>query len=87
MRSITATDFRHRFAEHLETLGIEPILVEKGGRPVAVVLSIRDYERLQAIEDAYWGELAKEAEKMGFLTQEETVRWVQERMNAQIGAQ
>ncbi len=81
MKTISATEFRHRFGEHLEQLNIEPMLVEKSGRPVAVVLSYRDYEHLQMIEDAYWAQLAKAAEADGFLSAAESAQWIQEKLD------
>ena len=56
MRTLTATEIRHKFGEVVEGLKTEPVLVEKSGRPVAVILSYEayeTYERLQALEDAW----------------------------------
>ena len=42
-----------------------------------------EYERLQALEDAYWGERARQSEQGGFTGYEETIRRIQERLNAE----
>jgi PHD/YefM family antitoxin component YafN of YafNO toxin-antitoxin module len=46
----------------------EPIAIEKKGRPVAVMMSIAEYERLVEIEDRYWGEKALKAIEEGFVS-------------------
>ncbi|CAL7963149.1 Antitoxin [Gammaproteobacteria bacterium] len=38
----------------------EPVIVKRSGYPVVVLVS---YERYMQLEDAYWGELAKVADK------------------------
>lgn len=81
MKTLTATELRHKFGEVVEGLKAEPVLVEKSGRPVAVILSYEDYERLQEIEDSWWGEQARKAAAEGFLSAEETASWIAERMN------
>jgi prevent-host-death family protein len=35
---------------HIDTARASPVVVEKYGRPVVVVLSVEEYERLKAIE-------------------------------------
>ncbi len=81
MKTLTATELRHKFAEVVEGLKVEPVLVEKSGRPVAVILSYETFERLQELEDAWWGERAKEAAVEGLLTAQETKVWITEHMN------
>ena len=51
----------------LDTAQREPITIEKKGRPVAVILSIADYERLEALEDAYWSARGSTAEAEGYI--------------------
>ena len=57
---ITATDLNKRPGTYLERALMEPVLVEKIGRPSVVIIS---YDRFLELEDAYWGELALESEK------------------------
>lgn len=80
MRTISSTAFRHRLGEHLEHVAREPLTVEKGGRPVAVVLSIHEWEHLQALEDAWWAREADAAAARGFLSPDETAHWLKSRL-------
>jgi prevent-host-death family protein len=47
---ISANDAKARFGELLDTARREAVTIEKHGRPVAVVLSIEDYEELAALK-------------------------------------
>lgn len=76
----TATEVKNRFGEFLERAVREPVEVEKSGRPVAVLLSREEYERLQAMDDHYWGERAMEAAKTGHLGHEEAMRRLSQRL-------
>ncbi|HHY67523.1 MAG TPA: type II toxin-antitoxin system prevent-host-death family antitoxin [Alicyclobacillus sp.] len=58
----------------------EPVLVEKRGRPVAVILPCEDFLRLRDLEDAWLGEEARKAEAEGFLSAEETESWLKEKL-------
>ncbi len=81
MRTLTATEIRHKFGEVVEGLKTEPVLVEKSGRPVAVILSYEAYERLQELEDAWWGEQANQAMAEGLLSANATASWLQEKLD------
>lgn len=81
VRTLTATEIRHKFGEVVEGIKSEPVLVEKSGRPVAVILSYEDFQRFEALEDAWWGEQARKAASKGLLSAEETASWIAERMN------
>lgn len=81
MRTLTATEIRHKFGEVVEGLKTEPVLVEKSGRPVAVILSYEAYERLQELEDVWWGEQANKAMAEGLLSAEETTSWLKEKLD------
>jgi prevent-host-death family protein len=35
-------------------------VIERNGRPVAVVLSVAEYELFERLEDAHWGKRAEE---------------------------
>ena len=76
MTTATATDIKNHFGEYLEKSISEPVMVEKTGRLVAVILSIHDYERLAALEDKYWSKQAAEAEKKGYLGREASAKFL-----------
>ncbi|HRZ24273.1 MAG TPA: type II toxin-antitoxin system Phd/YefM family antitoxin [Candidatus Contendobacter sp.] len=83
MKTVTATEMKQRLGQYLTAALVEPVVVEKSGQPVIVMLSMAEYERFQALEDAYWGERARQAEQDGFTGYEETIRRIQERLNAE----
>ena len=76
MKTATSTDIKNHFGEYLETSITEPIIIQKTGRPVAVLMSISDYERLAALEDKYWANQAEQAEKKGYLGQKESSQFL-----------
>jgi len=49
-RKVSATEARVRFGEvmRMAVEGSEPVFVERGGKPMVVVLSMESYERLAA---------------------------------------
>ena len=82
----SATEVKNRFGEYLEKSRHTPVLVEKTGRKYAVLVGYEEYERLRALEDAYWSARADEAKKSGFLGPEESMAWLTDRL-AQIEAE
>jgi prevent-host-death family protein len=73
----TATELNKHPGKYINQAIKEPVIIERSGQPVAVMVS---YERYIQLEDAYWGELATEADKekslgpkktMGFLLGDE----------------
>mgnify|MGYP001563535104 CR=1 FL=1 len=68
----TATEMKNHFGEYLEGALSEPVVIEKSGRSIVVMLSMKEYERLMALDDAYWGEKALKAEKIGYIGRKES---------------
>jgi prevent-host-death family protein len=56
----TATELNKHPGKYINQAIKEPVIVERSGRPVAVMVS---YERYIQLEDAYWGELATAADQ------------------------
>lgn len=48
VKRISAKTAKNRFGQLVDTARAEPVTIEKHGRPVVVVLSIEEYERLTA---------------------------------------
>jgi len=46
MKNMSAKDAKNEFGLLLDTARAEPVTIEKHGRPVAVVVSVEEYERL-----------------------------------------
>ncbi len=53
MRSMTAKDAKYGFGRLIDLARAEPITVEKHGRPVVVVMSVEEFERLNALDQEY----------------------------------
>ena len=65
MQSMSAKDAKYGFGRLIDLARAEPVLVAKHGRPVVVVMSVDEYERLKG------GEVAGEDRK---LTKSKTAR-------------
>ncbi|MBN3571160.1 type II toxin-antitoxin system Phd/YefM family antitoxin [Burkholderia cenocepacia] len=50
MHTQSAKDAKYNFGRLIDTARAEPVVIEKHGRPVVVVLAIEEYQRLVAIE-------------------------------------
>jgi len=70
--NVTATELKNRLGQYLEAAQAEPVIIEKSGRESSVVLSKRRYDELLELEDKLWDMKAQEAEKEGFMSDEET---------------
>ena len=46
MKTLSAREAKYNFGRLVDTARAEPIVVEKHGRPVVVVLAVEEYERL-----------------------------------------
>lgn len=66
MKKLTSTQAKNNFGEILTTSQREPVIVEKNGKPVGVVISYEAYKEYQQVveKDRYWGELAEKSGKM-----------------------
>ena len=47
MHSMSAKDAKYGFGHLIDLARSEPVVVEKHGRPVVVVLAVEEYERLR----------------------------------------
>lgn len=46
MKSMSAREAKNRFGYMIDIARQEPVSIEKHGRPVVIVMSVEDYERL-----------------------------------------
>lgn len=51
MKTMQATEAKNRFGELLEEAGSEPVLIQKNGRDVAVVMSKAEFDRRYSTAD------------------------------------
>ena len=63
MRTLSAKDAKYGFGRLIDFARAAPITVAKHGRPVVVVLSVEEYERLKALEGVSAREKDKSAGK------------------------
>lgn len=82
MKTQTATYAKTHFGQILESSLIEPVIIEKSGRKVAVIISFTEYQRFSEIEDKHWIEKAQEAQKEGFIGVEEAEKLMEDLLNA-----
>jgi antitoxin Phd len=71
MKKLAATQAKNNFGATMDAALAEPVLVEKSGRPSVVMLSLAEYDRLIALEDAYWANRASRAEAGGWASADE----------------
>jgi prevent-host-death family protein len=82
MRTANATTAKNQFGQILEAALSEPVVITKTGRRVAVMLNWKEYERLSALEDAWWAEQAAKAEKQGYLGPKASADFLRRKLNA-----
>ena len=82
MNHASISDFRSRISDYLGNLSVSPVVLERNGKPAAVVLSYAEYQRLQDLEDAWWGERAQAALESGLVGHEEAMQHLQEKLDA-----
>jgi prevent-host-death family protein len=72
LKTVAAAEAKQSFGKLLDDAQHEPVRIERNGRPVAVLLSMAEYELFEKLEDAHWGKRAQEAMKEGLASPEET---------------
>lgn len=82
MKTIPATKVKNQFGAVLDAALTEPVMVQKSGRPSVVMLSVQEYERLVALEDAYWAERATRAEAGGWASAAEVAKLIEKAASA-----
>lgn len=46
MKSVSAREAKYNFGKLIDTARAEPVVIEKHGRPVVVVVAVEEFERL-----------------------------------------
>ena len=66
MKTMKSTAAKNNFGEILTTSQREPVVFEKNGKDVSVVISYQEFKNYQetVVADRYWGEKADKATKM-----------------------
>ena len=55
MKAMSARDAKHQFGLLIATARAEPVVIEKHGRPVVVVVAVEEFKRLKALDDTSSG--------------------------------
>lgn len=84
MSTITfnAKEAKNNFGRLLDEARRVPVTIKKNGRKVAVMLSLEEYNFLEALSDVYWAKRAKEAEKSGYIGVKRSEKLLKEMLNA-----
>ena len=75
-RRISAREARANFGDLLGAVHYtkEPVIVEKKGRPYAVVISLEDYQRLQEDREGDWAAVERVRERNEEVNPEDALR-------------
>lgn len=73
MKTVSSTEIKNRLGQYMEAAANEHVVVEKAGRPVAVMLSYSEYQRLMRLEESYWAARVRLAEDSGFASAQESM--------------
>ncbi|MBS0184890.1 MAG: type II toxin-antitoxin system Phd/YefM family antitoxin [Proteobacteria bacterium] len=81
MKTVSATEAKTNFGKYLSIAISEPVVISKAGHEAIVMISKEELNRLEACEDAYWGMRARQAEKKGYLGEEESAKIIEKLIN------
>ncbi|HEB71181.1 MAG TPA: type II toxin-antitoxin system Phd/YefM family antitoxin [Nitrospirae bacterium] len=82
MDSYSVSDVRSRLSKFLEMALSSPVkITRKGYERSVIMLSEEEYERLEALDDAYWSKVAKQGRKSDSLGVAKTRKYIQKKLN------
>ena len=76
MQNISSKEAQNHFGDLMNKAIKEPVVINKYGKPAAVLISHEEYERFLEFEDLYWELKAKQASSEGFLSKQESKDFV-----------
>lgn len=82
MKTVSATEAKTNFGRYISDAISEPITISKTGYETIVMVSKKEYDRLESCENAYWSIRALLAEKTGYLGEEEGRKIIEKLRNA-----
>ena len=80
MATIPSTEFKTHFGKYMNRSITEPVFIKRRDDE-AVLISKEEYDRLIALEDAFWLNKALEAEKNGYLDVDESMDKLKNALN------
>lgn len=75
MITVNATSAKQNFGDCLMRVSGGPVLIERSGKPTAVLISIAEYERFIELENSILLHKAEKAIQNGFLGENEISDW------------
>ena len=60
MKTISIEKAKGQLGKLLKRVKENPVIIEKNNKPVAVLLSVEEYEHFEKLEDIYWAARADE---------------------------
>lgn len=82
MLVLAAAEAKNNFGKMIDIVQKEPVTIEKKGRAVAVILSVEEDAKLEALENEFWAKKAQEAIGKGFIGKEKSKDLLQSILNA-----
>lgn len=77
MFTFGAREAKNEFGRLLDTAQREKVMIEKKGRPVAIIMSLEEFKRLEKAEDSIWELLAKKSEEEGLINPKESEKFLE----------
>jgi prevent-host-death family protein len=74
MKIISATEAKQHFGLYLDEAMTESVLIQKSGRPAIVMINVKEYERLSALEDFLLAQQIRAAEANGYMGVESSAK-------------
>jgi len=82
MKTVSATEAKLNFGRYISAAMSEPITISKTGHETIVMISKKEYDRLEACEDSYWSVRALLAEQNGYLGEDEGAKIIKKLLDA-----
>jgi prevent-host-death family protein len=80
--TMSASEAKNNFGDLIESARSNPVKIERNGRPVVVVISAEEFDRLEALEDSWWANEAQKAMTEGTIGTEESEKRLAQWLNA-----
>ncbi|HEY9774127.1 MAG TPA: type II toxin-antitoxin system prevent-host-death family antitoxin [Planktothrix sp.] len=84
-RKVDVSELKQGLDHYLDNAVVGPLIVERTGQNPVVLLSIEEFDRLSAFEDAYWAHQATEAQKSGWASEKEVAALLEKFSRREIG--
>jgi prevent-host-death family protein len=77
--NINLTTLKTKPGEVIDRVRLEPVTVERYGRPAAVIISPETYNRFEKLEDAHWLQVLESRRKEGgYLSADDSLKAIQD---------